>query len=76
MSISEGANLNLRVSFEPHAIREHYEGLDPDPTKDLTDEQLEKIGEYAMLSDQLWVLFHELLVEAFEDVEKGLIDLW
>lgn len=69
----EQANTHLCVSFEPEAIRAHFEADEPDPTKDLTDEQLEKIGQYAIAADSLWAEFHRLLVEAVEAYEEGLI---
>ena len=62
-------DLNLCVSFEPQAIRDHFEGDDPDPTEGLTDKQLEDIGWYAIQADSLWGLFHELLQEAFEELK-------
>lgn len=52
------------VSFSPQAIREHFEGRKPDPTAGMTDDELRAMGEYAISSDALWELFHELLVEA------------
>ena len=58
----------LRVSFEPQAIREHFEGCDPDPTKEMSDEHLAQIGEYALQADSLWVVFHEVLLEAMAEV--------
>lgn len=64
----------LCVSFEPDAIRAHFEGDDPDPTQGLTDGQLKVIGQYAIAADRLWEMFHELLVEALEDYEEGLVD--
>lgn len=69
----EQLNTLLCVSFEPDAIRAHFEMDEPDPTKDLTDEQLEKIGEYAISSDSLWSEFHRLLVESIEAHKEGLI---
>jgi len=64
----------LCVSFEPDAIRAHFEGDDPDPTEGLSDEQLRAIGYYAIGADSLWSLFHELLVEAINDYQQGLVD--
>jgi hypothetical protein len=62
------ADLTLCVSFEPQAIRDHFEGLgEADPTSGLTDEQLKAIGEYAIHADSLWSLFHELLQEAVDE---------
>lgn len=61
---------NLCVSFEPRAIRDHFEVGDPDPTEGLTDDDLRKIGEYAIQADSLWNLFHELLVEAIEEAPR------
>ena len=64
----------LVLSFEPVAIRQHFEGDDPDPTEGLTDEQLRAIGYYAIGSDTLYEEFHRLLVEAIEDYEDGMVD--
>lgn len=49
------------LSFEPDAIRDHFEADDPDPTEDLTDEQLEEIAMKALQDDKLYGVFHELL---------------
>lgn len=57
----------LRVSFEPQAIRDHFEGCDPDPTKELTDAQLSQVGEYALSAENLWTTFHEILLDAIND---------
>lgn len=65
---------NLCVSFEPQAFRDHFEGDDPDPTEEFTNEQLHAMGQWAIASDRLWELFHELLVDAIDCYEKGLID--
>jgi hypothetical protein len=69
--ILEEVDLSLVVSFEPDAIRAHFEGDDPDPTAGLTDAQLREIGEYAISADTLWGLFHELLVEAIDNYAAG-----
>jgi hypothetical protein len=74
MSTITPMDTTLCVSFEPRAIRDHFDGDDDDPTKDLTDEQLEKIGHFAIGADSLWEKFHELLVEAVRAHEMGLID--
>jgi hypothetical protein len=65
---TENPDWRLLVSFEPEAIRAHYEGDDPDPTEGLTDENLREVGEYAINSDRLWGLFHDLLEEALFDL--------
>lgn len=60
-------DLTLCVSFEPQAIRDHYEADDPDPTEGLTDEQLRKVAEYCISADSLWSLFHQLLRDALAE---------
>ena len=67
MGHEEMVDLSLVVSFEPDAIRDHFEGDDPNPVAGLTDAQLREIGGYAIGADSLWQLFHELLQEAVED---------
>ena len=74
MTTMQEMDVTLCVSFEPDAIRAHFEGDDPDPTQGMTDEQLRAIGHYAISADSLWSLFHELLVEGFNDYDGGLID--
>lgn len=60
----------LRLSFEPQAIREHFEG-DEGPLADLVaiarDEDLRRIGESAITYDSLYRVFHEALVYAATD---------
>lgn len=51
------------LSFEPDAIREHFEVDEDDPTEDMTDEELLAIGENALQDDELYRVFHELLKE-------------
>ena len=63
--IASYAGLPLRLSFEPQAIREHFED-DPDYGASVaaaTDEQLAHIGMVALESDRLYEVFHELLCE-------------
>lgn len=60
----EKMDTTLCVSFEPGAIRAHYEGDEDDPTPVLTDDDLRKIGHYCISADSIWSLFHELLEEA------------
>jgi len=74
MSTMAKIDTTLCVSFEPDAIRSHYEGDEPDPTEGMTDKQLSAIGHYAIASDRLWSLFHELLDEALEDYANGMVD--
>lgn len=58
---------DLRLSFTPAAIREHFEGDDEDPTASLTDEQLAEVGRTALTDDGLYRAFHEALVWALEE---------
>lgn len=58
---------DLRLSFTPDAIREHFEGDDPDPTEHMTDEELADVGRTALLDDGLYRAFHEALTWALED---------
>lgn len=60
------ADTTLCVSFEPEAIRSHFEADDPDPTAGLDDAALREAGEFAVSSDALWSLFHQLLTDALE----------
>jgi hypothetical protein len=64
-----GTDAILRLSFTPSAIREHFEGDEPDPTEGMTDEQLREIGEAALNDDILYREFHRALVAAFETPE-------
>lgn len=51
------------LSFEPDAIRDHFEADEDDPTEGMTDEQLEGIALDALQDDRLYAVFHELLSE-------------
>lgn len=51
------------LSFEPDAIREHFEVDEEDPTEGMTDEQLEAVALEALSDDRLYSVFHELLSE-------------
>lgn len=66
---ADRAQLYERVlTFEPDAIRDHFEAdEDDDPTKGLTDEQLDKIGQAALTDDRLYQAFHAALVTAIND---------
>jgi len=58
---------DLRLSFTPAAIREHFDGDDHDPVGHLTDEQLTEIGKVALTDEGLYRAFHEALVWALEE---------
>jgi len=58
---------SLTVSFEPLAIRQHFEAVSedgPDPLAGLTDDDLRGVGSEAMASDVMWEAFGESLREA------------
>ncbi|MGV8845789.1 hypothetical protein [Tessaracoccus sp.] len=59
--------LPLRLSFEPSAIREHYEDSDVDVSA-LTDEQLALVGANALGEDNLYRAFHDALTITLEDL--------
>lgn len=61
---------DLRLSFTPDAIREHFEGDEPDPTEGMTDEQLAEVGRTALTDDMLYDAFHGALVWALDE-ERG-----
>lgn len=54
----------LVLSFEPDAIRDHFEGDEPNPVENLDDDQLTAIALYCISSDRLYRVFHELLEAA------------
>lgn len=58
---------DLRLSFTPNAIREHFESDEVDPTEGLTDEQLVEVGRLALTDDRVYRAFHEALVWAVEN---------
>jgi hypothetical protein len=66
----EGIDAYLRelyphvLSFEPDAIRDHFEVDDDDPTEGMSDEELEGIGTTALQDDRLYEAFHEALSDA------------
>jgi len=53
---------DLRLSFSPFAIREHFEG-DDDPTDGMSDEELREVGWAALTADSLYEVFHRILSE-------------
>lgn len=61
---------NLVLSFEPEAIRDHFDGTDVQ-TGLLTDEQIRLMGAYALADDRLYETFHEVLLDAMTEVLKG-----
>lgn len=52
------------LSFEPDAIREHFADDNDDPTVDLTDAQLNSVGQSALGNDRLSDAFHEALQDS------------
>jgi hypothetical protein len=58
---------DLRLSFTPDAIREHFEGDEPDPTEGMTDEQLTEVGRTALVDEGLYRAFHESLTWALTE---------
>lgn len=67
--VPEAIPWDLRLSFTPDAIREHFEGDDPDPTEGLTDEQLADVGRHALTDEGLYDAFHESLTWALDSDE-------
>lgn len=65
----EAIPYDLRLSFTPDAIREHFQDDEPDPTEDMTDEQLAEVGRTALTDDGLYRAFHDALVWALPDDE-------
>lgn len=61
---------SLVLSFEPGAIRDHFDGTDVQ-TGLLTDEQIRLMGAYALADDRLYETFHEVLLDAMTEVLKG-----
>lgn len=61
--------LALRLSFEPQAIRDHFDSDDPNPTTNLTDEQLARVGEIALQDDRIYEAFHRALDEALREAQ-------
>ena len=60
--------LALALCFSPEAIRDHFDVDDPDPTANLTYEQLAYVGEAAINDDCLYQAFHAVLCNALRDV--------
>lgn len=61
-------NVPLRLSFDPGAIREHFEGSDENPTDGMSDDQLALAGMIALDDDFLYQAFCETLHDAVERV--------
>jgi hypothetical protein len=61
------------LSFEPDAIREHYEGLNPDevPAAPLVagmdDAELLEVADRAMTDDRLYITFHDVVDDTLTD---------
>jgi hypothetical protein len=58
----EAIPFDLRLSFTPDAIRDHFEGDEPDPTEGMTDEQLTEVGRTALADHGVYRAFHDALV--------------
>lgn len=54
------------LSFEPDAIRDHFEADEDDPTEGMSNDELLAVGQESLQSDRLYETFHELLAEALE----------
>lgn len=55
------------LSFEPGAIRDHFEADEDDPTQGMSDEELLVVAEAALSSDRLYETFHDVLVETLRE---------
>lgn len=62
--------LPLRLSFSPQAIREHFG--DSPAVQALSNEKLASVAESILSGDELYAVFHRLLVEAL--VSAGLTE--
>lgn len=62
---------HLRLWFTPDAIRDHFEGDEPDPTGGLSDNDLRKVGEAALTNDLLYRAFHDSLVYGLEALKEA-----
>lgn len=63
--------MDLVLWFTPDAIREHFDGDEAFAVvADADDETLTKVGEFALYSDRLYKVFHQLLVDGL--IEEGL----
>lgn len=51
------------LSFEPDAIRDHFEADEDDPSEGMTDDELLDVAATALQDDRLYAVFHELLSE-------------
>lgn len=78
MSTENHKRIELAVNFEPDAIREHFEEYfgEGHPLRvfvaEASEDTLWSIGLDCILSEHLWEVFHELLVETVaEFIEKG-----
>jgi hypothetical protein len=60
---------SLLVSFEPQAIRDHFEDSDEwgDFVSALSDDELRDVGMDAMQNDQTWKTFDETLITALAE---------
>jgi hypothetical protein len=64
-------SLPLRLSFEPDAIREHFDGdAEFAFVADLSDDELAAVGASALGDDRLYQAFHLALVDAVEEVAR------
>jgi hypothetical protein len=71
--VSEQSWDDLRLSFHPDAIREHFDEDEDYPEfESATDEQLAEIGSAALSYDYLYEVFHRILVTAA--IDTGLVE--
>ena len=64
-------NFDLCLSFEPDAIRQHFDG-DPEFAfiEDLSDDDLIAVAEDILTWDSTYDWFHRALVDALESVRE------
>lgn len=70
--ITHIGGLPLRLSFEPDAIREHFDADDGfEHVESMGDTDLAAVGETALCDDRLYRVFHEVLVSALTEHGHG-----
>jgi hypothetical protein len=68
IAIDHVGGLPLILSFEPDALRDHWEG--EEDLTGLTDHDLAEIGLMALCDDALWNAFHYVLDVALTDFRE------
>jgi hypothetical protein len=58
------ANHDLCAMFTAEAIRDHYYGAEEDPTVDMTDAELESVGNTALNDDYFWDVYGQVVGDA------------